>query len=204
VPVIYLDHLTKEQVKAFAIADNRLSEMASWDDDLLAIQLKELSMVDLDFNLEATSFTIGEIDLRFDNLDSADESTDDEIPAISEGPAVTKLNDLWLLGEHRLLCGNAQEANAFEQLMGAQIASMVITDPPYNVKVEGHVVGKGKIKHREFGMASGEMTSAGFITFLTTTFDLLVTHSKAGSVHSIFGVTYLKSLQQDKPAIARY
>lgn len=97
-----------------------------------------------------------------------------------------------------------QEANAFEQLMGAQIASMVITDPPYNVKVEGHVVGKGKIKHREFGMASGEMTSAGFITFLTTTFDLLVTHSKAGSVHSIFGVTYLKSLQQDKPAIARY
>lgn len=186
IPVIYLDHLTSEQVKAFMIADNRLSEMSEWDDNLLATQLKELSTVDLGFDLEATGFTVGEIDLRIDGLDIVDESAEDEIPVVSEGQAVTQLGDLWLLGEHRLLCGNAQDAQSFEQLMDTRIAGMVISDPPYNVKIQGHVGGKGKIKHREFAMASGEMSSEAFISFLTTTFDLLVKHSKAGSVHSIF------------------
>lgn len=186
VPTISLAHLSAEQAKAFMIADNRLTEIATWDDNLLAIQLKELSSVNLDFDLEATGFTVGEIDLRIEGLAVVDESKIDEIPTVSEGPAVTQPGDLWLLGEHRLLCGNAQEASAFEQLMDHQTAGMVITDPPYNVKVQGHVGGKGKIKHREFGMASGELSSAAFITFLTTTLALLVTHSKAGSVHSIF------------------
>jgi hypothetical protein len=186
IPVIYLDHLTSEQVKAFMIADNRLSEMSVWDDNLLATQLKELSTVDLGFDLEATGFTVGEIDLRIDGLDIVDESAEDEIPVVSEGPAVTQLGDLWLLGEHRLLCGNAQEAEAFSLLMDGQVGGMVITDPPWNVRVQGHVGGKGKIKHREFAMASGEMSSAEFTQFLTTTFDLLVIHSKAGSVHTIF------------------
>jgi ParB-like chromosome segregation protein Spo0J len=186
IPTISLAHLSAAQAKAFMIADNRLTEIATWDDNLLAIQLKELSLVNLDFDLEATGFTVGEIDLRIDSLDIADKSADDEIPVVSEGPAVTQQGDLWLLGEHRLLCGNAQQASAFEQLMDNQIAGMIIIDPPFNVKVQGHVGGKGKIKHREFGMASGEMSSAAFISFLTTTFELLVAHSKAGSVHSIF------------------
>lgn len=186
IPTISLAHLSAAQAKAFMIADNRLTEIATWDDNLLAIQLKELSLVNLDFDLEATGFTVGEIDLHIDNLDIVEESADDEIPVAAEGPAVTQQGDLWLLGEHRLLCANAQEASAFEQLMNNQIAGMVVTDPPYNVRVQGHVGGKGKIKHREFGMASGEMSSEAFISFLTTTFELLVAHSKAGSVHSIF------------------
>lgn len=177
VPVIYLDHLTPAQIKAFAIADNRLSEMSSWDDNLLAIQLKELSLVDLDFDLEATGFTVGEIDLRIEGLDHPADDLDDEIPEVPAGPPVTQLGDLWLLGEHRVLCGNAQEAQSFEQLMNTKFAGMVITDPPYNVKVQGHVGGKGKIKHQEFAMASGEMSSVEFTQFLTTTFDLLTKHS---------------------------
>ena len=186
VPVIYLDHLTPEQVKAFSIADNRLSEMSSWDDKLLAVQLKELSLVDLAFDLEAIGFTMGEIDLRIEAAEDVLESTDDAIPAALEGPPVTQPGDLWLLGEHRILCGNAQQAQTFELLMHAQSAGMVITDPPYNVKVQGHVGGKGKIQHREFEMASGEMSSEQFTAFLRTTFDLLVQHCKAGSVHTIF------------------
>ena len=186
VPVIYLDHLNPDQIKAFAIADNRLSEMSSWDDNLLAIQLKELSIVNLDFDLEATGFTVGEIDLRIEGLDNIIDDIADEALPLAEGPAVTQLGDLWLLGEHRLYCGNAQEAQSFEQLMNAQSAGMVITDPPYNVKVQGHIGGKGKIKHKEFAMASGEMSSVEFTQFLKTTFDLLVANSIAGSVHTVF------------------
>lgn len=186
VPAIYLDHLTPQQIKAFAICDNRLSEMSSWDDNLLAIQLKELSLVDLDFDLEATGFTVGEIDIYIEGLTEAVDPIDEEVSPIPEGPAVSQLGDLWLMGEHRLLCANAQEAKSFEQLMATQIAGMVITDPPYNVKIQGHAGGKGKIKHREFVFASGEMSSVEFIKFLQTTFDLLVAHSKDGSVHTIF------------------
>ena len=186
VPTISLAHLTPVQAKAFMLADNRLTEIAKWDEHLLATQLKELSIVNLDFDLEATGFTIGEIDLRIEALDHVEDDLADELPPVIEGPAVTQLGDLWLLGEHRLYCGNAQEAQSFELLMNAQSAGMVITDPPYNVKVQGHVGGKGKIKHQEFAMASGEMSSVEFTQFLKTTFDLLATHSLRGSVHTIF------------------
>ena len=185
VPVIYLNHLSPEQIKAFAIADNRLSELSSWNDDLLAIQLKELSVVDLNFDLEATGFTIGEIDLLVEN---AQDPVDviDQLPAPTQGPAITQFGDLWRLGDHRLLCGNAQSTEAFKRLMEQKSAGMVITDPPYNVKVDGHVGGKGKIKHAEFAMASGEMSSEAFTQFLQTTFCLLAANSQLGSVHTIF------------------
>jgi DNA modification methylase len=186
VPTISLAHLTPVQAKAFMLADNRLTEIAKWDEHLLATQLKELSILNLDFDLEATGFTIGEIDLRIEGLDNVEDDLADELPPVVDGPAVTQLGDLWLLGEHRLYCGNAQEAQSFTQLMNAQSAGMVITDPPYNVKVQGHVGGKGKIKHQEFAMASGEMSSVEFTQFLTTTFDLLAANSIPGSVHTIF------------------
>jgi DNA modification methylase len=186
VPTISLAHLTPAQAKAFMLADNRLTEIAKWDEHLLATQLKELSIMNLDFDLEATGFTIGEIDLRIEGLDNIDDDVADELPLVLEGPVVSQLGDLWLLGEHRLYCGNAQASESFEQLMDSMLAGMVITDPPYNVKVQGHVGGKGKIKHQEFEMASGEMTSVEFTQFLKTTFNLLAAHSIQGSVHSIF------------------
>jgi DNA modification methylase len=186
VPVICLDHLSAEQARAFRLADNRLSEMSSWNEQLLTVQLKELSAVKLDFDLEATGFSIAEIDLRIEGADGGDTSSDDEFLPKQDGPAITQSGDLWLLGSHRLLCGNSQEPQSFEHLMNGQSAGMVITDPPFNVRVNGHVGGKGKIHHREFAMASGEMSSPEFTQFLQTTFRLLVRHSSQGSIHAVF------------------
>lgn len=185
VPIIRLDHLSPEQAKAFLIADNRLSEMSDWDNKLLAVQLQELSILNLDFDLEATGFTMGEIDLHIEGLTNV-EAEDDSPPISPPGPPVTQPGDLWLLGSHRLLCGNAQSPVDFETLMAGRKAGMIISDPPYNVRVDGHVGGKGKTKHREFGMASGEMSEAEFTTFLRTTFELMCRHSSDGSVHIIF------------------
>ena len=168
------------------IADNRLSEMSSWNDGLLSVHLKELSALNLDFDLEATGFTMGEIDLRIEGVDGESDPSDDEFLPIPDGPAITQLGDLWLLGPHRLFCGNSQEAESFEHLMNGQLAGIVTTDPPFNVKVQGHVGGRGKIRHREFAMASGELSSSEFTQFLQTTFRLLVRHSSQGSVHAVF------------------
>lgn len=186
VPVICLDHLSAEQAKAFMIADNRLSEMSSWDGQLLRVHLKELSAVDLDFDLEAIGFTMGEIDLWIEGEEGDNDSSDDEFLQNQDGPAISQLGDLWLLGPHRLLCANSQETQSFERLMNGESAGMVITDPPFNVKIQGHVGGKGKIRHREFVMASGEMSSPEFTQFLQTAFRLLVRHSSPGSIHAIF------------------
>jgi DNA methylase/ParB-like nuclease domain len=185
VPVLRLDHLSDEQAKAFLIADNRLSEMSEWNGALLAVHLKELSVLNLDFDLEATGFTMGEIDLHIEGLDHK-EDQDDSPPMPPQGPPVTQPGDLWLLGSHRLLCGNAQSPVDFDTLMAGRHAGMVISDPPFNVRVDGHVGGKGKIKHREFGMASGEMSEAEFTAFLQKTFELMCHHSVDGSIHTIF------------------
>jgi DNA modification methylase len=186
VPVICLDHLSAEQARAFRLADNRLSEMSSWNDRLLTVHLKELSAVELDFDLEAIGFTVGEIDLRIENAEEDNDVSDDEFLQNQDGPVITQSGDLWLLGPHRLLCANSQETQSFERLMNGQSAGMVITDPPFNVKIQGHVGGKGKIRHREFVMASGEMSSPEFTQFLQTAFRLLVRHSSPGSIHAIF------------------
>lgn len=189
VPVIRLDYLTAEQVQALMIADNRLAELSSWDNELLAIHLKELSVVDLNFDIDATGFTVGEIDLQIESQDTSSKPSkgdpaDQFVAAL--GPAVTQLGDLWILGGHRLVCGNALDAASYTLLMAGQKAAMIITDPPYNVKVNGHVGGKGAIKHREFAMATGELSGDQFTTFLQTVFLRLVEHSIDGSVHTIF------------------
>ena len=171
VPTLCLDHLTPAQARAFMIADNRLSEIASWDDRLLAEQLKDLSLLGLDFSLEITGFEMGEIDLRIASLDdppdTAADSADD-LPDVVPGPAVTKPGDLWLLGRHRVLCGSALDVGAFRNLMGEERAAMVFTDPPYNVPIDGHATGLGSIRHRAFAMAAGEMSPPAFALFLAT------------------------------------
>src|SRR5712671_1261260 len=116
VPTLCLDHLTPEQARAFRIADNRLTEISTWDDRLLAEQLKELSLHGLDFTLEATGFEMGEIDLRIASLDQPPERDDDPadvVPEVSAGPPLSKNEDLWVLDRHRLLCGSALETPAF-------------------------------------------------------------------------------------------
>jgi len=161
VPIIRLAHLSEAQARAFSIADNRLTDNSTWDDRLLGEIFRDLSAVELEFKLEATGFSIAEIDLSIEGLThkaNGDPDPADDLPATSNRPPVAEPGDLWLLGRHRLYCGSATDAGAYKILMQGVNARMVFTDPPYNVQIDGHVSGKGKIRHREFAMASGEMT----------------------------------------------
>jgi DNA modification methylase len=188
VPTLCLDHLTPEQARAFGIADNRLTEISTWDDRLLAEQLKALSLVGLDFDIEVTGFEMGEIDLRIASLDDLPEQADDPadaLPEFSTQPPVSKIGDLWILGRHRLLCGSALDGAAFAALMGEDRAATVITDPPYNVRIDGHASGLGAVHHRPFPMASGEMDRAEFTAFLGKAFRNLAAFSVDGAVHFI-------------------
>jgi DNA modification methylase len=188
VPTLCLDHLTQAQARAFMIADNRLTEIATWDDRLLAQQLKDLSLLGLDFSLEVTGFEMGEIDLRIASLDDLPETANDPadvLPEVSLGQAVSKHGDLWLLDRHRVLCGDALDPEAFTLLMGEERAAMVFTDPPYNVPIEGHASGLGAIHHRPFPMAVGELDKAAFTAFLGQACQNLAAFSTDGSLHFI-------------------
>jgi DNA modification methylase len=183
VPTIRLENLNQDQVRAYILADNRLAEKAGWDNAILAIELQHLLSIDLGFDVTLTGFDIPEIDLILQ--ESRADEIDEEQIEIKAGPAVTQPGDMWLLGKHRLLCGNALDESAFSLLMGGRAADLVFTDPPYNVKIDGNVCGNGAIRHREFAMASGEMTEAEFLDFLSQALRLVRLNSKPGSVHFI-------------------
>lgn len=188
VPVIELADLTREQARAFMIADNRLTENVEWDERLLGESLKLLSEADLDFDIEVTGFETAEIDLFIEGLaPEADGETDsaDDLSGAVKGPAVAQPGDLWILGPHRIFCGNALEAESYAALMGKKKAGMVFTDPPYNVAISGHVGGLGAIKHREFPMASGEMDSAAFTDFLLCALTHLASAGRDGALHYV-------------------
>jgi DNA modification methylase len=188
VPTISLEHLTEAQIQAFTIADNRLTENATWDNHLLAEQFKMLSEVELNFSLEDTGFEMGEIDLLIEGLapGSAEESDPaDTLPAIESQAPVTQLGDLWLLKHHRVLCADSLKEETYRQLMQEQKAAAVFTDPPYNVPIDGFVTGSGKTHHAEFAMASGEMTIPEFTAFLSKAFSHLPKHTKQGALHFI-------------------
>jgi hypothetical protein len=167
------------------IADNRLTEIAAWDDKLLGEQLRELAELNLDFSLETTGFEMGEIDLLIEGTTAAPDDAADTIPSVCSGPPVTCHDDLWLLGPHRLLCGSALDECAYRTVMGEEQASAVFTDPPHNVPIDGHASGLGVIRHREFAMAAGEMDEVQFTDFLARACDLLARHSGDGSLHFI-------------------
>lgn len=186
VPTLRIDHLSEEALKAYRIADNRLAELADWDNAALAIELQELQAFDLDFDITATGFEIPEIDFRIQGL-IPDQYALDELPEIDEDtPVISRTGDLWHLDDHLLICSDARLQESYTRLMANQQASMIITDPPYNVPIEGHVSGQGAVQHDEFVMASGEMSPDEFIKFLSTVFVLLGHHSLPGSLHYIF------------------
>jgi DNA modification methylase len=183
VPVVRLDHLTPELAKAYMIADNALSDRSSWDDELLATHLKELSGLDLNFDIEAaTGFESPEIDLRIQSLENPDAAEAADEFEFATGPAVSKVGDLWRLGGHRLYCGNALEESSYRDLFDKEKAASTFTDPPYNVPIDGHVSGTGKIRHREFAMGVGEMTEAEYTAFLTASFTRVCSHTAEGAL----------------------
>jgi DNA modification methylase len=185
VPVLRIEHLSEQEKRAYILADNRLAEDAGWDQELLAIELQGL--LDCDFAIEVTGFEASEIDIVLDDAAAAkapDHDLDDEMPPLLQ-QAITQVGDVWQLGSHRLLCGDALIATSYEQLLDQDKASLIFTDPPYNVPIAGHVSGLGRQKHREFAMASGEMTSEQFQAFLQTVFGHLASHSVPGSIHFV-------------------
>ena len=185
VPVIKLAHLSEAERRAYVIADNRLAELAGWDRDILAIEFQALSELDLDFDLEITGFETAELDLLLDGPDTDDADPDDDVSGIEMGPAVTKLGDIWVLGKHRLICGDAQNLDIYAALMNSDRARAVFTDPPYNVKIGGHVCGSGAIQHRELAMASGEMDEAGFTALLESALSEMANVSVDGAIHFV-------------------
>jgi ParB-like nuclease domain/DNA methylase len=186
IPVVRIEHLSPAQAKAFTLADNRLTELSSWDDQLLAEALNELTELELDFSIEATGFAVADIDLRIEGLAAADDDPGaDTLPPLAAPSPITSVGDQWRLGKHVIRCDNALEPSAYDHLLQGTPASLVFTDPPYNVKIDGHASGLGKTQHREFAMASGEMTPDQFVAFLKTACTNLVRHSAEGSIHFI-------------------
>jgi DNA modification methylase len=186
VPTIRLASMTEAQKRAYVIADNKLAENAGWDRELLAIELQYLVELDLEVDARVTGFETAEIDLLIAALDQeAPDGADQLIDVDRSEPAISRPGDLWAVGDHRLLCGDATMPAAFEQLLGGKRAQMVFVDAPYNVPIEGHVCGLGKVKHQEFAMAAGEMSVAEFVRFLNTVLGHLAAHSADGSIHFV-------------------
>lgn len=184
VPVLRIEHMTEAQKRAYIIADNKLAENAGWDEELLKIELGTL--VELDIDVELTGFAMGEIDNLLIVRDGQGEDARDALPAPDpDREAVTAPGDLWLLGRHRIFCGDATTLESWSELMDGEGAQMVFTDPPYNVKIDGHVSGLGAVRHREFAMASGEMSPEEFTGFLETVCGNLAKISTDGAIHFV-------------------
>ena len=186
VPCIRLEYMTPQQKRAYVLADNKLALNAGWDEELLAEELKELLLQD-EFTIDMTGFSIAEVDhiIEGNPNEEAGDPREDRQPASDASKARCEVGDIWQLGQHRLICGNALDPKVIATLMDGKKAQMVFTDPPYNVPVDGHVCGSGTIKHREFAMASGEMSAQQFTQFLRSSFENMTTHSVDGSIHFI-------------------
>lgn len=186
VPCVRLEGMTPAQKRAYVLTDNKLALNAGWDEGLLGEELSALLEMDLDFEVEVTGFSISEIDSLVEGLsvEEPGDPDDDLLPTDDDLPDC-RIGDVWELGPHRLICGSALEPEVVAALMNGEKARMVFTDPPYNVPIDGHVGGSGAIKHREFAMASGEMSREAFTAFLRQSFDNLARFSVDGSIHFI-------------------
>lgn len=186
VPTITVIHLSSEEARAYVIADNKLATLAGWDRELLAVEIAELQEVFPDMDLTVMGFEIEEIAILQDVAGSKIGVAPE--PALSSidrtVPAVTETGDVWLIGSHKLLCGDALDPACYLALLGKERADLVVTDPPYNVPIAGHVSGLGV--HREFAMASGEMSRVQFQRFLNQVCANLTRFSRSGSLHYVF------------------
>ncbi len=177
-PVITLSGLSETQKRALRIADNKIALNAGWDLEILQLELGELGSIDVDIDLTLTGFSTGEIDVI---LTSAVDPDDEVIPPVPATPR-TKLGDIWILGDHRVGCGDGRDGEFLQRVIGqgARVDAAFL-DPPYNVRIGGHAVSAGS--HREFAMASGEMSEAEFRSFLSDTLGAAARVSRDGAVH---------------------
>jgi DNA modification methylase len=178
VPTIMVDHLSEAELRAYAICDNKLTLNDTWDEKLLAVEFKELMVLDLDLPIELTAFDMIEIDTLLHEEPEAEEAA----PEPDNGPPVSRLGDLFQLGDHKLLCADSREEESYQILLGEERARCVNSDNPYNIKISGNVSGLGKVKHEDFVMASGELSREEFTAFLTTVFKLCAAYSVDGAI----------------------
>lgn len=175
VPTIKLTNLSDEQIRLLRLADNKIALNAGWDVDLLKVELAELQV-----DLGVTGFAAGEIDVI---LSSGNDPDDELIPTVPSQPR-TKPGDIWVLGKHRVGCGDARDPAFLAKVIGGgRKVDAAFLDPPYNVRISGHAVAKGR--HREFEMASGEMTASEFQKFLVATLGACADVSRNGAVHFV-------------------
>ncbi|MBU0554951.1 MAG: ParB N-terminal domain-containing protein [Alphaproteobacteria bacterium] len=182
VPVVPIADLSPAELRAYALADNRIAQNAGWDEDVLRIEFEELHSLDLSFDLEITGFSTTEIDQLM--VMTPQDAKLEKMPQIDKRQTCgVERGDLWVLGNHRLLCGDTRSPESFAALMGEERARLVFSDPPFNVKIDGHVGGLGQTKHAEFAMASGEMSEVEFTAFLETAFRNAADVSMDGAIH---------------------
>ncbi|MCB4767116.1 site-specific DNA-methyltransferase [Ancylobacter sp. Lp-2] len=185
VPVVRISHLNEAQKRALRLADNKIAEQAGWDETLLALEFKDLLEIDLSldlsFDLSVTGFASAEIDRLVETISDTGGAVeqDEEIPETSADP-VSRLGDVFVLGDHRIICADAREAATYEALLDGERAAMSISDAPYNVSITQHV---GSRRHGEFPMAVGEMDAAAFVRFLTSFLAMCKAFCREGGLH---------------------
>src|SRR6202171_6278467 len=180
VPTITLSGLSEIQKRALRIADNKIAPNAGWDLEILQLELGELGSIDVDIDLTLSGFSTGEIDVI---LTSAVDPDDEVIPPVPATPR-TKPGDVWMLGDHRVGWGDGRDIGFLQRVIGHEArVDAAFLDPPYNVRIGGHAVAAGS--HREFAMASGEMSEAEFRSFLADTLGAAARCSRGGAVHFV-------------------
>jgi DNA modification methylase len=182
VPTIQIKHLSGARKRAYIIADNQLATKAGWDNEILQIELQGL--IDLQFDLQLSGFEGSEIDIILGDRSNGG-ADEDAIPPLQPSAGVSKIGDVWHIGEHRLICADATDPAAYKTALNGEKARFVFTDPPYNVPIGGNVSGLGKIQHHEFKMASGEMSPGQFTAFLRSVFVLLGLNTADGAIHCV-------------------
>jgi DNA modification methylase len=183
VPAVAVADLSEADLRLLRLALNRISEDAAWDPEALRLEFADVLELAPEAPLVVSGFELAAIDVLLHG-DGQDE--EDEVPAVAEGTVpVTQPGDLWVLGEHRLICGDALSPDSYERLLEGEKAQMMFSDPPYNVRIDGNVSGLGAVKHREFAMATGELSSEAFTAFLKTFMGHAAAHTVGGAIHFI-------------------
>ncbi|QOF69517.1 ParB N-terminal domain-containing protein [Aminobacter sp. SR38] len=191
-PVIRVDHLTQAQIRAYRIADNKLAEGVAWDESALRLEFEEILVLDTTFELELTGFSTGELDVVLDAQDGSDPA--DQMDVAPADVAVSRLGDLWQVGQHRLICGDAKLQPTYATLLRGETARLVAIDPPYNVGIAS-IMGLGETRYREFAEASGEMSPEQFQTFLATSLSAMSEHLvRGGLVYSFMDWKHIETL----------
>lgn len=188
VPIIVLDHLTEGQIRLYRIADNRLAETGSvWSKELLSLELTDIATSFPDLDLTLTGFDAGEVELLQNiTLGAGDAAEEEELTSLLGERPTTALGDIWQIGRSKLLCGDSKNSESYTHLLGRDKVQMVLSDLPYNVKINKNVGGLGKTKHREFVEASGELNLEQWTKFLSDVISQMARFSRSGSLHYLF------------------